>query len=221
MLKATNVDGVYDDDPRYNPKACLLDTLTYHDVTSRDLSVMDMTAITLCQENNIPGTARWRVIIIYCFKIICGHYNLAVLQKLEDAHQSLRFLFLHYTVVVFNLTKPGNISKAIVGERVGTLIGGTRTSTVVMTWTRWSYSFYGDLLISMRVNWRLSCLQAWKCKFELSFWRLVTKYKLLSIVFEHSNHRVRCLCIYFYGGGIVSNFETIYMWGSPVRYAII
>ncbi|KAG8642977.1 hypothetical protein MANES_12G152500v8 [Manihot esculenta] len=55
VLKATNVDGVYDDDPRRNPNARLLETLTYHEVTSKDLSVMDMTAITLCHENNIPG----------------------------------------------------------------------------------------------------------------------------------------------------------------------
>lgn len=55
VLKATNVDVVYDDDPRRNPNARLLETLTYHDVTSKELSVMDMTAITLCQENNIPG----------------------------------------------------------------------------------------------------------------------------------------------------------------------
>lgn len=55
MLKATNVDGVYDVDPRSNPNARLLDTLTYQEVTSKDLSVMDMTAITLCQENKIPG----------------------------------------------------------------------------------------------------------------------------------------------------------------------
>lgn len=54
VLKATNVDGVFDDDPRRNPNARLLDTLTYQDVTSKELSVMDMTAITLCQENNIP-----------------------------------------------------------------------------------------------------------------------------------------------------------------------
>lgn len=58
VLKATNVDGVYDDNPRRNPNARLLDTLTYQEVTSKDLSVMDMTAITLCQENNIPGILR-------------------------------------------------------------------------------------------------------------------------------------------------------------------
>ncbi|XP_060184700.1 uridylate kinase PUMPKIN, chloroplastic isoform X1 [Lycium barbarum] len=85
LLKATNVDGVFDDDPRRNPDARLQKTLTYHDVTSKELSVMDMTAITLCQENNIP-------------------------------------------VIVFNLNKPGNITKAIKGEGVGTLIGNYGTS---------------------------------------------------------------------------------------------
>ena len=55
VLKATNVDGVFDDDPKCNPQARLLDTLTYQDVITKDLSVMDLTAITLCQENNIPG----------------------------------------------------------------------------------------------------------------------------------------------------------------------
>lgn len=65
VLKATNVDGVYDDDPRRNPNARLLDTLTYHEVTSKDLSVMDMTAITLCQENNIPGTLRSFILNVY------------------------------------------------------------------------------------------------------------------------------------------------------------
>lgn len=55
VLKATNVDGVFDDDPKRNPNARLLDTLTYQDVISKELSVMDLTAITLCQENNIPG----------------------------------------------------------------------------------------------------------------------------------------------------------------------
>lgn len=56
VLEATNVDGVYDDDPKQNPSARLLDMVSYQEVTSKDLSVMDMTAITLCQENNIPGT---------------------------------------------------------------------------------------------------------------------------------------------------------------------
>jgi uridylate kinase len=56
VLKATNVDGVYDADPKREPNARILETVSYNEVISRDLSVMDMTAVTLCQENNIPGT---------------------------------------------------------------------------------------------------------------------------------------------------------------------
>ena len=55
VLKATNVDGVFDSDPKKNPDASLLDHVSYKEVTSRGLSVMDITAITLCQENCIPG----------------------------------------------------------------------------------------------------------------------------------------------------------------------
>ncbi|KAK1670489.1 hypothetical protein QYE76_058648 [Lolium multiflorum] len=54
VLKATNVDGVYDADPKREPNARILETVSYNEVISRDLSVMDMTAVTLCQENNIP-----------------------------------------------------------------------------------------------------------------------------------------------------------------------
>ncbi|KAI5066198.1 hypothetical protein GOP47_0018822 [Adiantum capillus-veneris] len=79
MLKATNVDGVFDSDPKKNPNAALLEHVSYREVTSKGLSVMDATAITLCQENYIP-------------------------------------------VVVFNLQKHGNISKALMGQRIGTLI---------------------------------------------------------------------------------------------------
>lgn len=82
VLKATNVDGVFESDPKKNPHATLLDHLSYREVTLKGLSVMDITAITLCQENCIP-------------------------------------------VVVFNLQKRGNISRAVMGERIGTLIDQT------------------------------------------------------------------------------------------------
>ncbi|XP_039063137.1 uridylate kinase-like [Hibiscus syriacus] len=81
VLKATNVDGVYDDDPRRNPNARLHDTLTYHE------------------------------------------------QQLKEVAIYLKYLSVN-AVVVFNLTKAGNIAKAIKGESVGTLIGGTWNSTV-------------------------------------------------------------------------------------------
>ena len=54
IMKATNVDGVYDADPRKNPDANKLDTLTFLEVLSKELQVMDSTAASLCKDNNIP-----------------------------------------------------------------------------------------------------------------------------------------------------------------------
>lgn len=54
VLKATMVDGVYDSDPRTDPDAKLYESLTYETVQRLGLGVMDLTAITLCQENDIP-----------------------------------------------------------------------------------------------------------------------------------------------------------------------
>jgi uridylate kinase len=54
VLKATRVDGVYSADPEVDPSAELLDNLTYMEVMTRQLRVMDATAITMCMDNNIP-----------------------------------------------------------------------------------------------------------------------------------------------------------------------
>lgn len=54
MFKATQVDGVYSADPKYNPNAERYDFLTYHEVLSRDLKVMDASAVSLSRENRIP-----------------------------------------------------------------------------------------------------------------------------------------------------------------------
>ncbi len=54
MLKATKVDGVYDDDPAKNPNAKLYKQLTYDQVLGDKLSVMDATAIVMCRDNKIP-----------------------------------------------------------------------------------------------------------------------------------------------------------------------
>ncbi len=54
LLKGTKVDGVYDKDPLKNDDAIKFDNLSYSKVIQDNLRVMDMTAITLCQENNIP-----------------------------------------------------------------------------------------------------------------------------------------------------------------------
>jgi uridylate kinase len=54
ILKGTRVDGIYTADPEKDPTATRFETLTFSDVISRGLKVMDMTAFTLCQENNLP-----------------------------------------------------------------------------------------------------------------------------------------------------------------------
>jgi uridylate kinase len=54
VMKATKVDGVYDKDPEVHSDAIFYPEITYSEVIAKDLQVMDLTAITLCKENNIP-----------------------------------------------------------------------------------------------------------------------------------------------------------------------
>ncbi len=54
LLKATNVSGVYDSDPRENADALLLDTVSFDKVLVDKLNVMDATAIVMCRDNNLP-----------------------------------------------------------------------------------------------------------------------------------------------------------------------
>ncbi len=54
VIKATKVDGVYDDDPKKNPDAKKFDQLEYIEVLNRRLAVMDSTAVSLCMENELP-----------------------------------------------------------------------------------------------------------------------------------------------------------------------
>lgn len=54
ILKATMVDGVYDKDPKQNDDAKRYDSLSYSDVLSRNLAVMDSTAASMCKDNHIP-----------------------------------------------------------------------------------------------------------------------------------------------------------------------
>jgi len=81
ILKATNVDGVYDKDPKKSNDAKLYKEVTYIEAIQKHLKVMDTTAISLCMDNELP-------------------------------------------IIVFNLTKDGNIKKVIMGEKVGTIVGG-------------------------------------------------------------------------------------------------
>lgn len=54
VLKGTRVDGIYTADPEKDPTATRYATLTFQDVFEKNLNVMDMTAFTLCKENNLP-----------------------------------------------------------------------------------------------------------------------------------------------------------------------
>lgn len=72
LFKGTQVDGVYDSDPKKNPNAKRFETLTYHEVISKDLKVMDTSAIALARENQIP-------IVVFSLheagsfsKVLCG-----------------------------------------------------------------------------------------------------------------------------------------------------
>jgi len=54
LLKGTRVDGIYTADPEKDPTAAKFDFLTYDEAYEKNLKVMDMTAFTLCKENNLP-----------------------------------------------------------------------------------------------------------------------------------------------------------------------
>jgi uridylate kinase len=79
VLKGTRVDGIYSEDPEKNPDATRFSELSYDTVIQKGLSVMDMTAFTLCQENKLP-------------------------------------------IIVFDMNKPGNLLKLLMGKKIGTLV---------------------------------------------------------------------------------------------------
>jgi len=54
ILKATKVDGIYDSDPKKNPKAKKFDNISYIDALQKQLKVMDSTAFSLCMDNKMP-----------------------------------------------------------------------------------------------------------------------------------------------------------------------
>ena len=53
LMKATKVDGIYDQDPISHPEAVKFDTISYNEVLTRDLKVMDATATALCHDNHM------------------------------------------------------------------------------------------------------------------------------------------------------------------------
>ncbi|MBN2041586.1 MAG: UMP kinase [Spirochaetes bacterium] len=79
LMKATKVDGVYTKDPRKESDAVKIEALSYLEVLQNKYMVMDMTAISMCRDNNLP-------------------------------------------IQVFNLFEKGSLKKAVMGEKIGTII---------------------------------------------------------------------------------------------------
>ena len=62
LLKATKVDGVYDADPKTHPDATRFERLTFAEALERQLGVMDLTALTMCMERDLP-------VCVFAFKV--------------------------------------------------------------------------------------------------------------------------------------------------------
>ena len=54
LVKGTKVDGVFESDPLLNNEAIKFSSISFSEVLEKELAIMDMTAITLCKENNLP-----------------------------------------------------------------------------------------------------------------------------------------------------------------------
>jgi uridylate kinase len=79
LLKATKVEGIYNADPVLVKDAVKYDEISYMDILRQGLKVMDLTAVSMCKDNNLP-------------------------------------------MIVFNMNRPGNIKRVVLGERVGSLV---------------------------------------------------------------------------------------------------
>ena len=86
LLKGTKVDKIYDKDPHLSKDAEPFEQISYLEVLSKQLKVMDSAAISLCMDNEMP-------------------------------------------LIVFNITKKGNLRKALTGEKVGTLVSNDRVDS--------------------------------------------------------------------------------------------
>lgn len=81
LLKATQVDGVYDSDPKVNPQAVRYDTVSYDEVIEKQLKVMDIAAIALARENNIPVVVFAQSGKDSLEKVVSGKGNFTVIKK--------------------------------------------------------------------------------------------------------------------------------------------
>ncbi len=81
ILKATQVNGVYDSDPRTNPAAVRFDEISFDEVISRQLKVMDTAAVALARENNIPIVVFSQHEADALARVVCGRGEFTVIRK--------------------------------------------------------------------------------------------------------------------------------------------
>ena len=72
IVKGTRVDGVFDSDPEKNPDAFRFESISYLDVLKKNLRVMDLTAVSLCQENKLPMVVFNMDVADNLLKLVCG-----------------------------------------------------------------------------------------------------------------------------------------------------
>ncbi len=81
ILKATQVSGVYDSDPRTNPAAVRFNEVSFDEVISRQLKVMDTAAVALARENNIPIVVFSQHEADALSRVVCGQGEFTVIRK--------------------------------------------------------------------------------------------------------------------------------------------
>ena len=87
IIKGTRVDGVYDSDPEKNPAAFKFNSISYLDILKKNLRVMDLTAISLCQENNLPIIVFNMNVPDNLLKLVKGENVGTLIQNLEKVEQ--------------------------------------------------------------------------------------------------------------------------------------
>ncbi|MDR1694299.1 MAG: UMP kinase [Lactobacillaceae bacterium] len=81
VLKATQVDGVYDSDPKKNPNAKRYEAVSFDEAIQKELKVMDTTALALARENNIPIVVFAQSERNSLVDVVCGKGNFTVMRK--------------------------------------------------------------------------------------------------------------------------------------------
>jgi uridylate kinase len=87
IIKGTRVDGVYDSDPERNPNAFRFNNISYMDILKKNLRVMDLTAISLCQENNLPIIVFNMNVPDNLLKLVKGENVGTLIRNMEEVKQ--------------------------------------------------------------------------------------------------------------------------------------